>query len=95
MELECYNELMTDKQKIINEMKKDKQLVDQLLSGNVDEKYQGKQLVVIGGEKHVLPDDDKKAVKLVEKLEKKYPKDLPHLVTVPRAETYILGSINC
>jgi hypothetical protein len=66
------------------------ELVDRLLSGIAEEKYQGKQVVVIGGQIFILPEDDWKATALVDDLEKKYPNQIPHLVFVPRSETYIL-----
>lgn len=65
-------------------------LIEKLLSAAVEEKYYGKQVVVIGGEARILPEDDRESVKLVEKLEEKYPNQIPHLVFVPRPETYIL-----
>lgn len=70
--------------------KKNNRLVDALLSGVAEEKFQGKQVVVIGGQAHILPEDDTQSARLVEKLEKKYPGEIPHLVFVPRPETYIL-----
>lgn len=65
-------------------------LADKMLSGDVDEKYQGKQVVIIGKETHILPNDGRKAAKLVERLEKQHPNQIPHLVSVPRPGTYIL-----
>ncbi|KKR71740.1 MAG: hypothetical protein UU14_C0020G0013 [Candidatus Roizmanbacteria bacterium GW2011_GWB1_40_7] len=65
-------------------------LIDKLLSGKAAKKYQGKQVVIIAGKAHILPDNDKASVELVNKLEKKYPKQIPHLLFVPRPETYIL-----
>ena len=78
---------MKTSQKVINQ---DTQLKDKLLSGAVGEKYQGKQVVVIGHQVVILPEDDRKAVTLVEKLEKQYPDQIPHLISVPRPETYVL-----
>lgn len=69
---------------------KDNQLVEKLLSGMAEEKYQGKQVVVIGGQAFILPEDDNKAVNLVEGLEKKYPNQIPHFIFVPRPETYVV-----
>ncbi|MFQ6009399.1 MAG: hypothetical protein ACE5K8_10675 [Candidatus Zixiibacteriota bacterium] len=68
----------------------DATLVDKLLSGSAEGKYQGKQVVVIGGRIFVLPEDDRESVAMVDQLEKKYPNQIPHLVFVPRPETYIL-----
>lgn len=65
-------------------------LVEELLSGEVEEKYQGKQVVLIGGQIHILPEDDQESVKLMKELEEKYPNEIPHLIFVPRPETYIL-----
>jgi hypothetical protein len=65
-------------------------LIDKMLSGDVDKKYQGKQVVIIGGETRILPNDGRRAAKLVEKLEEKHPNQIPHLVSVPRPGMYIL-----
>ncbi len=62
-------------------------LVDRLLSGNAEAKYQGKQVVLIGDQMAILPDDDQEAATLVEELEQQYPDQVPHLVSVPRPET--------
>jgi hypothetical protein len=40
-------------------------LVDKLLSGTAKEKYQGKQVVLIGGQIFILPQDDRRATVLV------------------------------
>ena len=45
---------------------------------------------LIAGKAYILPDDDKASVELVNKLEKKYPKQIPRLLFVARPETYIL-----
>ena len=74
-----------------NQQKRDSvELADKLLSGAVQKKYQGKQLVIIAGKMFILPEDDTKAAKLVNRLEQKYPDEIPHLVSVPRPETYAL-----
>lgn len=65
-------------------------LVEKLLSGGVKEKYQGKQVVLMDDHVYILPDDDHQAAALIEGLEKQYPNQTPHLITVPRPETYIL-----
>lgn len=65
-------------------------VVDKLLSGTAGEKYQGKQVVIIGGKIHILPEDDRESAELVNRLEQKHPDQTPHLVFVPRPETYIL-----
>ena len=66
------------------------ELLDNLLSGAVEEKYHGKQVVVMGDQVQLLPEDDQQAVALVEALEEQYPDQTPHIVTVPRPETYVL-----
>lgn len=66
------------------------QLIDRLLSGTAAEKYRGQQVVVIGGQVHVLPEDDHASVELIEKLERKYPDEIPHLLHVPRPESYVV-----
>jgi hypothetical protein len=66
------------------------QLVDRLLSGAAAAKYQGQQVVVIGGQVHVLPEDDRESVELIEALERKYPEEIPHLLHVPRPESYVV-----
>lgn len=68
----------------------DSKLVERLLSGRVEEKYQGKQVVVMKGKVYILPEDDRQAVSLVERLEEKYPDQTPHLIFVARPETYVL-----
>ncbi|MBI4130656.1 hypothetical protein HY468_05035 [Candidatus Roizmanbacteria bacterium] len=65
-------------------------IVNKLLSGKAEKKYFGKQVVVMGGTAHILPESDEDSKKLVDQLEKKYPKQIPHLLFVPRPETYIL-----
>jgi hypothetical protein len=79
-----------DKTKCKPRSLQDTELVDRLLSGTAEERYQGKQVVVMGGQIFILPEDDRKAATLVEDLEKKYPNQIPHLVFVPRSEAYIL-----
>jgi hypothetical protein len=69
---------------------KNQAVVEQLLSGKAAEQYHGKQVVVMGGKPHILPEDDRQAVVLVEKLEQQYPRQIPRFVFVPRPETYVL-----
>jgi len=67
---------------------KPEQLVEKLLSGQAEEKYRGKQVVVIDERVFVLPEDDRESAALIEDLERQYPDQIPHLVFVPRSETY-------
>ena len=65
-------------------------LINALLSGKMGKKYEGKHVVVIGGKAHILPFEGKESAEIIGSLEKKHPKETPHLVFVPREETYIL-----
>lgn len=65
-------------------------LINALLSGKMGKRYEGKHVVVIGGKAHILPFEGEKSAEIIERLEKKYPRQTPHLVFVPREETYIL-----
>ena len=70
----CYNARMLDK--VTN---KNEKVVEKLLSGTAGEKFQGKQVVVIGEKPHILPDNDQESVALVDKLEQKLPGQIPRL----------------
>lgn len=61
-----------------------------LLSGKLGKKYQGKQVLVLGREVHIIPKTKIEATKLFKKLDKKSPDQTPAIVYVPRAEAYIL-----
>ncbi len=61
-----------------------------LLAGKLGKKYQGKQVVVIGDEVHIIPKTKIEATKLFKKLDKKAPNQTPAIVYVPRPEAYIL-----
>lgn len=65
-------------------------IIDELLSGAAAEELQGKQVVAMDEEVHVLPEDDKGSVGLVEKLERKHPGKVPHLVHVPQPEALVV-----
>jgi len=69
---------------------KNEKLVQTLFSGKMGEKYFGKHVVIMGGKIVILPSDRKQASALIETLAKKYRKEIPQLVFVPRPETYIL-----
>ena len=69
---------------------KNEKLVQTLFSGKMGEKYFGKHVVIMGGKIVILPSDRKQASALIETLAKKYHKEIPQLVFVPRPETYIL-----
>lgn len=70
-------------------MQNDKILTN-LLSGKAAKKYEGKQVVICGGEAYILPTDDSKSKELLNKLIAKYPKIKPTITFVPKHGTYIL-----
>lgn len=80
-----YNPYMDQHVKAQNE-----EIVSKLLSGTAEVQYQGKQVVVIGGDVFILPDDDREAAALVEDLEEQHPDEIPQVVFVPHAGTYVL-----
>lgn len=69
---------------------KNEKLLQTLFSGKEGKKYFGKHVVIIGGKATILPSNREKATKLIEKLEDKYPGEIPQLAFIPRPETYIL-----
>ena len=69
------------------------QIITNLLSGKMDKKYEGKQVVVFDNKVYLLPEDDKKSAKFVEKLIKKNPKSTPTIAFVPKEGSYILLAI--
>lgn len=73
-----------------NSNHQNEELEERFLSGQAPKQYQGKEVVIIGGKAHILPADDRQAAALVDKLEVKYPQQIPHLVFVPRPGAYIL-----
>ena len=70
--------------------KDDKEIVNLLLSDKSPKKYEGKEVIVLGGKVYLLPDDDKNAGLFLNKLIKKNPSIIPTLVSVPRHGMYIL-----
>lgn len=69
----------------------DQKIISTLLSDKAPKKYQGKEVVILGGEIYTLPKDDKKAANFFNKLIKENPDKIPTLVDVPKANmTYIL-----
>ena len=52
-------------------------------------RYKGKHIIVIGG-KVFTAQTGKKASKILDKLEKKYPKEIPEITYIPKADTLIL-----
>lgn len=65
-------------------------ILTNLLSGRTAKKYEGKQVVVMGGKIYILPYDDKKSKELLNKLLSKHPKSTPTITFVPKHGTYIL-----
>lgn len=70
--------------------RKDQKIISTLLSDKVPRKYQGKQVVVCGGEVYVLPREDKKAGDFINRLVEKHPGSTPTITFVPKQGTYIL-----
>ncbi len=70
--------------------KLDEKILTSLLSGKTAKKYEGKQVVIIGGEVYVLPQDDNKSKEVLNKLIAKHPKVTPTITFVPKHGTYIL-----
>lgn len=69
---------------------RDKKLLTSLLSGKAAKKYEGKQVVICGGQVFVLPADDIKSKELLDKLITKHPETTPTIAFVPKHGTYIL-----
>lgn len=61
-----------------------------LLSAKAAKKYEGKQVVVFGGEVYILPANDRKAKQFLNKLMTEHPKVTPTITFVPKHGTYIL-----
>lgn len=70
--------------------KKDEKIIQTLHSDKAPKKYQGKEVVVLGGRVYIMPEDDKKVGEFINKLIAKHPKLTPSLTFVPRPGTYIL-----
>lgn len=54
-----------------------------------DPAYRGKHIIVIGG-KVFTAKTGTQANKILDKLEKKYPKEIPEITYIPKADTLIL-----
>ena len=65
-------------------------ILTNLLSGRSAKKYEGRQVVVVGGKIYILPYDDKKSKELLNNLISKHPKSTPTITFVPKHGTYIL-----
>lgn len=74
----------------MKENKKKEKLIDSLYAGKLAEKYRGKHVVIVGDKVYPIPYDEKRADRLFERLEKKYPQETPTLLFVPKEESYIL-----
>ena len=68
----------------------DDKILTNLLSGKAGKKYEGKQVVIIGGEIYILPKDDKNSKEILNNLIAKHPKITPIITFVPKHGTYIL-----
>lgn len=68
----------------------DDKILTNLLSGKAAKRYEGKQVVIIGGEAHILPRSDKKSKETINSLINKYPNTTPTITFVPKHGTYIL-----
>ena len=66
------------------------QTITNLLAGKMGKKYEGKQVVIIGGEVYILPDNDQKSARFLNELVKKNPKSTPTIAFVPKKGSYIL-----
>ena len=69
---------------------RDEKLLTNLLSGKAAKKYEGKHVVICGGQVFVLPRDDIKSKELLDKLIAEHPKITPTITFVPKHGTYIL-----
>lgn len=69
-------------------MKKDigDKLMEQVFG---DPKYRGKHVIVIGGQIFSAA-TGKQAQKILEKVHRKYPKEIPAITYIPKADTLIL-----
>ena len=54
-----------------------------------DPKYQGKHVILIANQVYTAK-TGKEANKLVDRLEKKFPKEIPAMTYIPKADTLIL-----
>ncbi len=67
--------------------KQDEKIIQALHSEKAPKKYQGKEVVILGGRVYSLPEDDKKAQEFFYKLIKKFPKLTPTLTFIPKPGT--------
>jgi len=71
--------------------KRDEKIIKILHSDKAPKKYQGKEVVVLGGKIYTFPKDDKKAGKLLNNLIKKFPGVTPTITFIPKPGTiYIM-----
>lgn len=68
----------------------EEKIITNLLSGRTAKKYEGRQVVIMGGKVYILPYDDKKSKDVLNKLITKHPKATPTITFVPKHGTYIL-----
>lgn len=54
-----------------------------------DPAYRGKHVIIIGGKVYTAKTGSQ-ANKILDKLEKKYPKEIPEITYIPKADTLIL-----
>lgn len=65
-------------------------LVESLLSGPLAREHRGKRVAVIGGQAHILPEEESEAAARLRELEEQYPDEILHVVSV--ADRQILGT---
>lgn len=70
--------------------RQDDRILTSLLSGKTAKKYEGKQVIIIGGEVYILPKDDKKSKEILNRLISKHPKATPTITFVPKHGACIL-----
>ncbi|GEM_PF-4485118 len=71
--------------------RQNEKILTNLLSGKTAKKYEGKQVVICGGQVFVFPKDDNKSKEMLDKLITKYPNSTPTIAFVPKHGTYILN----
>lgn len=67
-------------------------LLATLLSGKAPKKYEGKQVVVCAGQAYILPPNDRKAKKFLNRLITQNPGATPTITFVPKHGTYCSGT---
>lgn len=70
--------------------RQDDKILTNLLSEKAAKKYEGKQVVIFGGEIYILPANDNKSKEVLNNLIAKHPKIMPTITFVPKHGTYIL-----